>query len=280
MPNPKGVYDKEVMIVSIKNGNKLQGLITSHACHATNEPKMVISADYPGEVRTLLHNEYGTAPVISYLAGCCGDVRPNGPYKKTGWNTPARSNQIEAYSKSVISAMKNIVYDKSPTLKFIHADLILPLDTERLSLKKLQAMYDDTAKIVANGQEASSVRSLKTMQKTIALKKAKTAVRPIKMEVAILQIGNIMFVFLPGEVFTEIGTQIKALAPDKMIIPVSFYNHFCPYICTAKACAEGGFEPNGSFPWHGPAFPFPFAAQCEKIIVNKVAELFRQLENN
>ena len=275
-PNPDGAYDKDVMIVAIKSGGKLQGVITSHACHATAEPDSVISADYPGQVRDLLQKEYGSKTIISFLAGCCGDVRPNGPYKKEGWNLPITEQQIQGYSQSVINAVKNIVEDKNPELNFVHSKLKLPFDRERISLDQFEAMYSETAKLIKN-EATDTIRCIKSLQKSIELNKAGSNIQPKSMDVAVLQTGKIVFVFLPGEVFTEIGLQIKALDSSRTIIPVTFYNNYCPYICTAKACAEGGFEPDASFSWFGPEFPFPLSASCEKIILEKVSSLLEQL---
>jgi hypothetical protein len=285
LPNPAGVYDKDVMVVSIKSGNKLQGLITSHACHATAEPDLVISADYPGQVRDLLQQQYGNKPIISFLAGCCGDVRPNGPYKKEGWNLPVKFQQIEDYKKSVLNAEQNILYDKNPILRFVHSKLNLPLDKERISLDRLEEWLAETVKHVRSEKitEANprggqySLRVIKSLRKAIRIKKNGLAIRPISMDVAILQVGKIYFVFLPGEVFSAIGVQIKALYADRTIIPVTFYNVICPYICTATACAEGGFEPDTSFPWSGSKYPFPFSGCCERIILEKISSLFEQL---
>ena len=274
-PNPDGAYDKDVMIVAIKSGGKLQGVITSHACHATAEPDSVISADYPGQVRDLLQKEYGSKTIISFLAGCCGDVRPNGPYKKEGWNLPITEQQIQGYSQSVINAVKNIVEDKNPELNFVHSKLKLPFDRERISLDQFEAMYSETAKLIKN-EATDTIRCIKSLQKSIELNKAGSNIQPKSMDVAVLQTGKIVFVFLPGEVFTEIGLQIKALDSSRTIIPVTFYNSRCPYICTSKAFAEGGVEPM-SFPWFGPAFPFPWSASCEKIILKRISSLLEQL---
>jgi hypothetical protein len=274
-PNPDGVYDKDVMIVAIKSGGKLQGLITSHACHATAEIDSVISADYPGQVRDLLHKEYGAKPIISFLAGCCGDVRPNGTYKKEGWNLPITEQQIQGYSQSVINEVKNIVEDKNPVLNFVHAKLELPFDKERISLSQFETIYSETSKLIRNEATAANIiRALKSLQKSIKLKKAGVDIRPKSMDVAMLQVGKIVFVFLPGEVFTEIGLQIKALDPSLTIIPVTFYNNRCPYICTAKACVEGGVEPM-SFSWFGHEFPFAWSASCENIILEKIASMLK-----
>jgi len=58
-----------------------------------------------------------------------------------------------------------------------------------------------------------------------------------------------------------------------VIIPVSLYNVMNPYICTARACRDGGYEPDQSFAWYDAKYPFPFSGRCERIIVDKIAGL-------
>ena len=121
------------------------------------------------------------------------------------------------------------------------------------------------------------IRKLKALEKAVKLKKAGIGNLSLSFDAAVLKIGKIVFVFLPGEEFAEIGLQIKDLAPENMVIPVTFYNAICSYIPTAQACIEGGFEPN-AFPWCGVKQPFPFAGVCEEIIVKNMSSLLEKIQ--
>lgn len=123
----------------------------------------------------------------------------------------------------------------------------------------------------------SSLRIREGLAKTIRIKAGKQRINPVSLDIALLRIGKIIFVFLPGEVFTEIGLQIKRLRKDYIVVPVSLYNIIMGYICTGTACKEGGYGPDATFPWYGVLYPFPFSGSCEKIIVRKVSGLLGRL---
>jgi len=279
-PNPKGVYDRDVIVVKISSFGELRGLIISHACHPTSEQGMVISADYPGKVRDLLKKRYGSRIIISFLLGCCGDVRPNGPYKKGKW-TPLTSKQLLKFKDTVVKVTEDIIEDKYPALSFIHSKIKLPMDINRFNLSELKKRYESIARSIRKEgiTEADPkgkhyfLRYMKTLEKAIRIKVHKQSIAPVSLDIALLRIGKIIFVFLPGEVFTEIGLQIKKLRKDCIIVPVALYNVLSPYSCTEKACKEGGFETKVSVFWYGSQYPFPRSGKCEKIIVEKVSSL-------
>jgi len=280
-PNPKGVYDRDVMVVKISSFGKLKSLIISHACHPTSEEGKVISADYPGRARDLLKIRYGGGVPVSFLYGCGGDVRPNGPYKKGKW-TPLTSKQLLEFKQTVVKVARDIIEDKSPVLSFIHSKVELPMDMNRFKLNELKKWYEDTVEVIRKegiterypkGKHCF-LRGMKTLEKAIRIKTLKQGISSVSLDIAVLRIGKIIFVFLPGEVFTEIGLQIKRLRKDCIIIPACLYNVSVPYICTEKACKEGGYEPNTAFSRFGGLFPFPFSGRCENIIVRKISRLF------
>ena len=283
-PNPKGVYDQDVIVVKISSFSKIRGLIINHACHPVSEEARVISADYPGRIRDLLKRSYGAGVLVSFALGCCGNVRTNGPYKKGKW-TALTSKQLLEFKKTVINVTINITEEKNPTLSFVNSKLKLPPDMNRFKLSELKKQRRDIAEFIRKEKiteknpkgRHSSLRIMKTLTKAIRMKTNKQSISPVSLDIALLRIGKIIFVFLPGEIFTEIGLQIKGLRKDCIIIPVSYYNISVPYICTEKACKEGGYEPNRAFLRFGGLFPFPFSGKCGKIIIGKVSGLLKRL---
>jgi hypothetical protein len=57
-----------------------------------------------------------------------------------------------------------------------------------------------------------------------------------------LRVGPVVFVGLPGEIFVEIGLEIKqrSVCPDTHCVELA--NDWKAYIPTARACAEGSYE--------------------------------------
>lgn len=58
--------------------------------------------------------------------------------------------------------------------------------------------------------------------------------------------GNVAFVGLPGEPFTDIGGRIKARSPFAMTIPCCNTNGSEGYFPTDDALTEGGYESTSS----------------------------------
>ena len=286
LPNPKGAYDRELWVVKIIRGNQLTGLLLSHGCHPSGQKPLLISADYPGHVRALLKKKYGPHVRFSYLLGCCGDVRPNGPLRGQKWTLPTKK-QVREMAASVIQTVKKIKEEKNAQLKFLHSSLQLPFDRNRIPLSELEKRHGELVTQIKNEKITDKdpakhyiLRYAQAYANAIRLKKGRQNPKPAVFDLALLRIGRIIFVFLPGEVFTEIGMQIKKLQRNQAIIPVTMYNELCTYICTARACREGGYESNVDFVWYAGKFPFPFSPACEKIIVNKVNVLLKRINQH
>ena len=57
-----------------------------------------------------------------------------------------------------------------------------------------------------------------------------------------LRIGNVGLVGLPGEIFVDIGLQIKAGSPFEITMPIELANGYLGYTCTDRGLQDGGYE--------------------------------------
>ena len=62
------------------------------------------------------------------------------------------------------------------------------------------------------------------------------------LNVSALRIGEIGFVSIPGEPFTEIGVEIKKCEGYGMILPCAITNGYEGYFPAGSAFDEGGYE--------------------------------------
>jgi len=69
--------------------------------------------------------------------------------------------------------------------------------------------------------------------------------------VSLLRLGRGAFVFLPGEVFFEIGERTAAMLPADPVAVAAYGHGYIGYVPTAEAYAEGGYEPNESHRYVG-----------------------------
>jgi hypothetical protein len=74
------------------------------------------------------------------------------------------------------------------------------------------------------------------------------AAKPLKTEIAALRLGEVAFLFVPGELFVEIGLAIRHESPHRHTFVVGYAEDAIGYIPTDQAFAEGGYE-LGPGPW-------------------------------
>lgn len=91
----------------------------------------------------------------------------------------------------------------------------------------------------------------------------------LKTELQAIQIGPLVLVVLPGEVFVEYGLRIKQEAPvdPARTIVLGYSNHFFGYVPTAQAFHEGGYEVDYT----------QVTSDAEEIIVKKAVQLITRL---
>ena len=65
---------------------------------------------------------------------------------------------------------------------------------------------------------------------------------PVLAEVSACRVGPLAAVTVPGELFTEIGMQIKASSPSPATLIAGYSNGSIGYIPTVEAYPAGGYE--------------------------------------
>jgi len=65
----------------------------------------------------------------------------------------------------------------------------------------------------------------------------------LPLEVQVFRMNDIALVAVPGEMFVEIGREIKAQSGVKNTFVIGYANGYIGYIPTPKAFEEGGYEP-------------------------------------
>ena len=83
----------------------------------------------------------------------------------------------------------------------------------------------------------------------------------------VVKIDEVTMVTFPGEMFHEIGKQIKSSTHTRFSFLVGYCNGGFGYLPTQAAFSEGGYEPNSS----------RFAPATEKIFVREVIRLLAGL---
>ncbi len=94
---------------------------------------------------------------------------------------------------------------------------------------------------------------------------------PVKIDTAfnitVARLGDVAFVGLGGEVFTEIGMAIKAGSPCRHTFVITHCNGAAGYLAPKEAHVQGGYEVNSS----------PFAPQAADIVIRESIRMLHDL---
>jgi len=248
------------------------GSIINYACHAValGAYNLSISPDYPGEASCTVERELGG--VALFLNGACGNINPI----MMGTDPRLAERIGRAVGGEALKCLE--LARLSP-----EAELVVKSRTIRLPLQPYPPIEELAAERRKNEDELRALRAdapfwernlkLSTIQWASELAQAlQTGTAPsyVEAEIQLLSLGKACLVATPGEVFVEIGMQIKALDPSRHIFVVGYANGCLGYISTDQAIDEGGYEPDAAARWYAFA---PLAKGAEHLVVSAAKEL-------
>jgi hypothetical protein len=228
---PEGFIDPLLRTVTLARGGKPLARLHYYATHPQSfygDPRAC--SDVPGFARERLQQKENVFQV--YFTGCSGDVAM-GKY-----NDGSRKARDELTSR-LLAAME----------KSAAATRLVPAD--RLAWRTLPVVLP-----LAADADAQLARFRKELANTegnvIGRIRAATYVAFAEricqpLEISLLGIGKVRVLHLPGECMVEFQRFAEQLTPKGGFLAVAAYGDVgTGYICTAKAFAEGGYEPSAS----------------------------------
>lgn len=246
--------DPEVDVVRVDTiGGKPICVITGFANHLDLIGGCKYSADYPGELSNCIKQELGQGVVSLFLNGCCGDVthidyNTTEPYPADYYKTSGRAlakdvlgiyktvNPVEIDSVDSVSAVKEISR-RQPT-KEMYEQAKRELDEYEA---KKNAPKEETAEAYEKPTTGDAdLMALSYSKCTVSL--YENPILSEKPEVQVIRVGDIAFNAMPGEMFAELGLDLKARSKFARNINVELADGCFGYIATKKAFAEGGYE--------------------------------------
>lgn len=210
--NPYGPCDHDAAVVRIDNmQGKPVAVFINWPCHGVvmGPRNYLISGDWPGATARYVEKELNViAPVT---AGASGNINPiYGPHMNF---ESSYSYAVDAIGKilgsEVIKTVKDIETSSSGSVSCSIREVTLPG-------KKRSA-----SNIQKGGWEPGP---------------------DFKIRLSVLKVGNAVFTGVSGEVFTQIGMQVKELSPYKNTCMITHCNGSSGYLVTDDAYPVGGYE--------------------------------------
>jgi hypothetical protein len=256
--------DEEVGVWRIENlsGETIAGVV-NFACHPvvmTHENRE-ISAEYPGAVCAQLQDEWGG--VALFLTGAAGDINParRGAWSDVEWT----ASQI---AQAVGKAWTELSPQPDQTLQAAAREIVLPLlpPLPRAELQELQDQFSRELNAARQNNDAANANIAATRLRWCESVLNHNGSTPgHAVEVQLFRVGMAALVALPGEVFVELGLQIKArlCAQGFQNVLIAGYANANPgYIPTREAYALGGYEVDSAHCFYGhPACAVPEAGE-------------------
>jgi len=100
----------------------------------------------------------------------------------------------------------------------------------------------------------------------------------VSAPVCALACGGFAMVGLPGEVFVELGMQIRSRSPFPVTLVVGYANGDIGYVPTRSAYPEGGYEVEHAYRYYG--FPAPLAPEAGEMMVEAGVECLNECWRN
>ena len=212
------------------------------AMHPDTVGGLEFSADYPGALARLLGEYKGPNMVTVFANGTCGNlnhVDVNWAGAQKGHTEAARLGTVLA--GHVFKAYTRLQKVEGLTLR-IRSEMV------KLALPELKPGEVEAARAMA--ARVGTTNAPKFLDQVNAFKVLDVAARAgqsQEVEVQVIALGDeVAWASLPGEIFVELGLEIKKKSPFRHTLIAELANGSIGYIPNRKAYDQGNYEPTSA----------------------------------
>lgn len=259
-----GPVDPEVTVLSLeKSPRDRLAVLFNFTCHPTalQYPNMLVSGDYPGHAMRLVREATGSVPF--YFNGATGNIRP------------VQRNSVEAMkaaavplAEKALEILRQAASVEASALSCQQVDVQAPFLNlpDEQSLENVDFQHEKPLFYVPQRtplMDAKQERII-TGWRTEMLRRLRSGEleETIPLEVQVIRIGPLALVGAGGELFVELGLELKERAGLEYLMISCYTNDDVGYIPAAHSYQHGGYELEESFILHNaPAVLGPEAGQ-------------------
>lgn len=232
---PAGPVDPAVGVIGAwDEDGRLAGCVVNYACHATTNPGG-ISANWIYYMEQTLRSLFGDGVVVVFLQGFCGDVTQvdnRSLYRNPAGEEWARmvGGCVGAEAAKVLllaaPGVSQPIQARHEVLKFGRR---VP-GPERVAAAAALTRQDPA------GRETEWIFAKETVLLDAQIKKAPL----IEAEVQTIGLGPVWLAAMPGEMFCQLGLDLRRASRFPLTFPVELANGCIGYVPTEEALAAGG----------------------------------------
>lgn len=267
--------DPDLGVVAFQDqvGQRIAVLV-HYACHPVclDHRNRLVSADYPGTLAQALKEQAGA--VVLFANGAAGDINP----ERMGSFADAEALG-QALAAETLRVLETIEYQDTARLQVAGEMLDLPLK-QPPSRAEIDQQMDEYRRRLVQAEESGNALEIKQHKAMLGWAKATAAgmtlgslVKVVPAEVQVICLGDAALVGIPGEIFGELGRQIKEVASGQALV-VGYANADIGYIPTRQAYALGGYEIEAAFKYYG--YPAPLAPEAGELLLQTAARMIQR----
>jgi neutral ceramidase len=225
---PLGEVDPEVAILGFRSAVGPKATVLNYACHATCRGDGRWSANYPGALAGSVGPAIGLSPeAVVYTAGAAANTNPT-------IEDPTACG--ETLARAVAPAWPTIDWRGRGSLVVRERAVTLPhRRVDRFPYEHVDAVWNNH----------SSPLGFALALKYYADEYVKLLRRgPVDEDTTlqVLALDEVALVAIPGELFVELGREIKQRSPFPRTLIVTLANDWIGYLPHRAAFEEGGYE--------------------------------------
>ena len=278
---PIGELDRRVNVIRFMREGKPDVVILNFGLHADTIGGELVSADWPGWTRKTVSLALDGAECM-FFPGAEGDVGSTNVHPSTSdmndteisFDNEMKSPGMARFVGRALAGVILQVYDK---VEFSDVDSI-SLAKREISVPSNRPTPEDLprAKEYKSLHDAgrddlipyTAMELTTVVAEAVRMCELENGPDSFTLELLGVRIGNVAFVGIPGEPFTDIGVRIKAHGGYGMILPTALTNGDAGYFPVSSAFDEGGYEARSS----------RYTKGIDDLIVKGAKELLRSLK--
>jgi len=236
---PAGPIDPSVPVVFFETPDESPlSTYVNYSVHLDNVGGLKISADLPYTLTESLAKFLGDEHVTLWTAGTCGDLN----HINVHWERPQKGNENAARMGLVLAGE---VLSNWPRLEPV-ADGPLRIRSTMVQLPLAPINAADVAaakETIRTGNDRGRENFMKLVNAYKVLDVHNRQGEPLEVEVQVVALGNdLAWVSLPGEVFVQLGLDLKLDSPFKQTMIAELANGSIGYIPNRRAYPQGAYE--------------------------------------
>jgi len=261
------VMDTDLFLLKLTDSKgKVRGILYNYACHPTSvgSDNHLISADFPGEVRSQLKNIYPDSEVV-FLQGCGADIKPRFGVVD-GYFKSADFTRLKEGCKNFTQEISNIINSgkwREIQLNIKTAEKEFLLYTTEKDKSFFNAIYNNPDE--AEYRRESALAALENIDNENTSANLPFYINAISLD------NQTCLLALENEIVSDIGKLIKELSNDDLIV-LGYSNSVCCYIPTEDIIKNGGYEGEN---YMIARLAGPFVPENESIIVGESLKLLK-----